>query len=506
MSLKDFKESSANKVEMNLVITKEAFENAVNKVFRKTQKNISIPGFRKGKATRGLIEKFYGKEVFYEDAINELLPEEIKTAVKETPYKIAGTPEVDDVDFEAEDGIDVKVSFVRYPDVKVEKYKELEVEKVIVKADKSELDEELERTRARYARTVKVTDRAAAKDDTVDIDYEGFCDGKAFDGGKAEGHKLKLGSNTFIPGFEDQIIGKNIGESFDVNVTFPKEYHASELAGKEAVFKCKLNGIEFEELPELDDEFAKDASEFDTLDEYKKDIKAKIQQRHDAEAEVRFAEELTKKLTDNVKADIPDVLIEKEKDNLLREYDYQLRSQGLSLDVLMKYTGMKLEDIRARYADMALINVKKQLALDEIVKLEKIEASDKEVEDKYGEMAKEFGMKVEDVKSRITAEDLAYDVQSIKAFELVKNSAKVDEKKVTLKEFEEMNSQTKTEKAEKEKKEPAKAKKETAKEPKEQKEPKEPAKEKKTASKAKKEEVKEEKTAKPAKKTTKKAE
>ena len=388
----------------------------------------------------------------------------------------------------------------------VQKYKELEVEKVIVKADKSELDEELERTRARYARTVKVTDRAAAKDDTVDIDYEGFCDGKAFDGGKAEGHKLKLGSNTFIPGFEDQIIGKNIGESFDVNVTFPKEYHASELAGKEAVFKCKLNGIEFEELPELDDEFAKDASEFDTLDEYKKDIKAKIQQRHDAEAEVRFAEELTKALTDNVKADIPDVLIEKEKDNLLREYDYQLRSQGLSLDVLMKYTGMKLEDIRARYADMALINVKKQLALDEIVKLEKIEATDKEVEDKYGEMAKEFGMKVEDVKSRITAEDLAYDVQSIKAFELVKNSAKVDEKKVTLKEFEEMNSQTKTEKAEKGKKEPAKAKKETAKEPKEQKEPKEPAKEKKTASKAKKEEVKEDKTAKPAKKTTKKAE
>ncbi len=503
MSLKDFKETAANKVEMNLVISKEEFENAVNKVFRKTQKNISIPGFRKGKATRGLIEKFYGKEVFYEDAINELLPEEISSAVKETPYKIAGTPEVEDVDFEAEDGIDVKIAFVRYPDVKVEKYKELEVEKVVVKADKSELDEELERTRARYARTVKVTDRAAAKDDTVDIDYEGFCDGKAFDGGKAEGHKLKLGSNTFIPGFEDQIIGKNIGDAFDVNVTFPKEYHAPELAGKEAVFKCKLNGIEFEELPELDDEFAKDASEFDTLDEYKKDIKAKIQQRHDAEAEVRFAEELTKKLTDNVKADIPDVLIEKEKDNLLREYDYQLRSQGLSLDVLMKYTGMKLEDIRARYADMALINVKKQLALDEIVKLEKIEASDKEVEDKYEEMSKEFGMKVEDIKSRITAEDLAYDVQSIKAFELVKSSAKITEKKVTREEFEKMNAPE--EPKEEKKTEKKTAKKETVKKEKEDK--KDEKEVKKTVKKeVKKEEKEEKKEAKPAKKTTKKAE
>ncbi len=503
MSLKDFKEVAANKVEMNLCVSKEAFENAVNKVFKKTQKNISIPGFRKGKATRGLIEKFYGKEVFYEDALNELLPSEIDEAVKATPYKMAGAPEVSDVDFEADDGIDVKVAFIRFPDVKVEKYKELEVEKVVVKADKKELDDELERTRARYARTVKVTDRAAAKDDTVDIDYEGFCDGKAFEGGKAEGHKLKLGSNTFIPGFEDQIIGKNTGDEFDVNVTFPKEYHASELAGKEAVFKCKLNGIEFEELPALDDEFAKDASEFDTLDEYKKDIKAKIQNRHDAEAEVRLAEALTKALTDNVKADIPDVMIEKEKDNLLREYDYQLRSQGLSLDMIIKYTGMKLKDIRARYADMAVVNVKKQLALDEIVKLEKIEASDKEVEDKYEEMSKEFGMKVEDIKARITSEDLAYDVKSIKAFELVKSSAKITEKKVTREEFEKMNAPE--EPKEEKKTEKKTAKKETVKKEKEDK--KDEKEVKKTVKKeVKKEEKEEKKEAKPAKKTTKKAE
>ncbi len=439
MSLKNFKETETNKVEMDIVISRDVFENAINKVFSKAKKNIAIPGFRKGKATRGLVEKFYGKQVFFEDAINDLLPGEIDAAVKETPYRIAGMPEVTDVDFEAEDGITAKVTFVRYPDVKVKAYKGLEVEKAIVKTEDSEVDAELERTRARYARTIEVNDRPAQKDDTVTIDYEGFCDGVAFDGGKAEGHKLKLGSNTFIPGFEDQIIGKNIGDEFDVNVKFPEDYHAKELAGKDATFKCKLNAIEYEELPALDDDFAKDASEFETFAEYKADVKAKIENRHNAEAEVRLAEQLTKALTDNVEAEIPEALIDREKENLVREYDYQLRSQGLSLDMILKYTGMKLDDVRARYADMALINVKKQLALEEIVKAENIEASDEEVEKKYNEMAEQFGMKVEEVKSRISAEDLAYDVKSIKAFELVKDNAKITEKSVTAEELEKMN-------------------------------------------------------------------
>ena len=448
MSLKNFKETETNKVEMDIVISRDVFENAINKVFAKSKKNIAIPGFRKGKATRGLVEKFYGKQVFFEDAINDLLPSEIDAAVKETPYRIAGMPEVTDVDFEAEEGVTAKVTFVRYPDVKVKAYKGLEVEKAIVKTEDSEVDAELERTRARYARTIEVTDRPAQKDDTVTIDYEGFCDGVAFDGGKAEGHKLKLGSNTFIPGFEDQIIGKNIGDEFDVNVKFPEDYHAKELAGKDATFKCKLNAVEYEELPALDDDFAKDASEFETFAEYKADVKAKIENRHNAEAEVRLAEQLTKALTDNVEAEIPEALVDREKENLVREYDYQLRSQGLSLDMILKYTGMKLDDVRARYADMALINVKKQLALEEIVKAEKIEASDEEVEKKYNEMAEQFGMKVEDVKSRISAEDLAYDVKSIKAFELVKENAKITEKSVTAEELEKMNAVENAENAE----------------------------------------------------------
>lgn len=458
MSLKNFKETETNKVEMDIVISRDVFENAINKVFAKSKKNIAIPGFRKGKATRGLVEKFYGKQVFFEDAINDLLPSEIDAAVKETPYRIAGMPEVTDVDFEAEEGVTAKVTFVRYPDVKVKAYKGLEVEKAIVKTEDSEVDAELERTRARYARTIEVTDRPAQKDDTVTIDYEGFCDGVAFDGGKAEGHKLKLGSNTFIPGFEDQIIGKNIGDEFDVNVKFPEDYHAKELAGKDATFKCKLNAVEYEELPALDDDFAKDASEFETFAEYKADVKAKIENRHNAEAEVRLAEQLTKALTDNVEAEIPEALVDREKENLVREYDYQLRSQGLSLDMILKYTGMKLDDVRARYADMALINVKKQLALEEIVKAEKIEASDEEVEKKYNEMAEQFGMKVEDVKSRISAEDLAYDVKSIKAFELVKENAKITEKSVTAEELEKMNAAENAEEKSEEKAEKPKRK------------------------------------------------
>ena len=504
MSLKNYKEIDTNKVEMNIVIAKDVFETAINNVFKKNAKHISIPGFRKGKATRGLVEKFYGKTVFYEDAINDLLPAEIDAAAKETPFKIAGMPEVTDVDFEAEEGVVCVVTYVRYPDVKLSAYKGLEVEKVTVKTEDAEVDAELERVRQRYSRTISVSDRAAAMNDTVDINYEGFVDGVAFDGGKAENHKLKLGSGAFIPGFEDQIVGKEIGSEFDVIVTFPEDYGAEELAGKEATFKCKLNGIEFEELPTLDDEFAKDASEFDTLDEYKASLKANIEKRHDAEAEVRLAEELTKALVANVEADVPEVLVDKEQDMLVREYDYNLRAQGLSLEMLTKYTGMKVSDIKERYKDQAVVNVKKQLAIDEIVKAEKVEATEEEIENKYSEMATQFGMKVEDVKARISAEDLAVDVQAIKAFEIVKEAAKVTEKVVTAEELNKMNEEAL---AASEEKKPAKkstAKKSTAKKAEGEDAEKKTAAKKTTTKKAAEGEAAEKKPT--AKKTTKKAE
>ena len=435
MSLKNFKETEKNKVEFEVVIDRAAFEAAVAGVFKKNVKKIQVPGFRKGKATRGIIEKFYGKGVFYEDALNELLPEVIDEAVKETGFIPVETPACTDVDFEAEEGIIVKASFTRRPDVKLGEYKGYEVTKYIVDATDADVEAELENVQKRYARTVSVDDRAVVDGDIADIDYEGFVDGVAFDGGKAEGHKLKIGSKQFIPGFEEQIIGHSKGEEFDITVKFPEDYHSEELKGKDATFRIKLNAIEFEELPLLDDEFAKDASDFDTIAEYKADIKAKIEKRNADEADMRVGEELAEKLCSAIEADIPEVMYERETDLLVREHDMNLRQQGLSLEILMQYTNMKMEDIRARYATMAVANVRKQLALAEIVKAEKIEADDASVEARFEELATQFGMKVEDVKARVDVEDIKSEVETLKAFEIVKNSAKVTEKKVTREEL-----------------------------------------------------------------------
>lgn len=436
MNLKNVQEIEKNKIELTVVIDRAAFEAAVADVFKKNVKKISVPGFRKGKATRGIIEKFYGKGVFYEDALNELLPDAVNAAVAESGYTPVETPGVTDVDFEAEEGIVVKAVFTRRPDVKLGEYKGFEVTKYTVKTAAADVNAELENIQKRYARTVSVDDRAVKKGDIADIDYEGFVDGVAFEGGKSEGHKLNIGSGQFIPGFEEQIIGHKKGEEFDITVKFPEDYHAEELAGKETVFKIKLNAIEIEELPALDDEFAKDASDFDTLAEYKADIKAKIEKRNDEEADMRVGEELAEKLCAAIEADIPEVMYERETDLLVREHDMNLRQQGLSLEMLMQYTGMKIEDIRARYALMAVANVKKQLALSEIVKAENIVADDAAIEARFEELAVQFGMKVEDVKARIDVEDIKSEVETLKAFEVVKNSAKVTKKSVTRAELE----------------------------------------------------------------------
>ena len=436
MNLKNVQEIEKNKIELTVVIDRAAFEAAVAGVFKKNVKKISVPGFRKGKATRGIIEKFYGKGVFYEDALNELLPDAINSAVEKSGYTPVETPAVTDADFEAEEGIVVKAVFTRRPDVKLGEYKGYEVTKYTVKTTDADVEAELENVQKRYARTINVEDRAVQDGDTADINYEGFVDGVAFEGGKSEGYKLKIGSGQFIPGFEEQIIGHKAGEEFDITVKFPEDYHAEELKGKETVFKIKLNAIEMEELPLLDDEFAKDASDFDTIAEYKADIKAKIEKRNADEADMRVGEDLAEKLCGAIEADIPDVMYERETDLLVREHDMNLRQQGLSLEMLMQYTGMKMEDIRARYSLMAVANVKKQLALAEIVKVEKIEADDAAVEARFEELAVQFGMKVEDVKARIDIEDIKSEVETLKAFEVVKNSAKVTEKSVTREELE----------------------------------------------------------------------
>ena len=452
MNLKNFQETETNKVQLTVVIDRADFEAAVAGVFKKNAKKITVPGFRKGKATRGIIEKFYGKGVFYEDALNELLPDTMEAAIKETGFTPVETPSLTDVDFEAEEGVVLTAEFIRRPDVKLGEYKGYGVTKYNVAVTDADVDAELANVQKRYARTVSVEDRACEDGDIADINYEGFCDGVAFEGGKAEGHKLTIGSKQFIPGFEEQIIGHKAGEEFDITVTFPEDYHAEELKGKETVFKIKLNAIEKEELPVLDDEFAKDASDFDTIAEYKSDIKAKIEKRNADEADMRVGEQLAEQLCSAIEAQIPDAMYERETDLLVREYDMNLRQQGLSLEMLMQYTGMKMEDVRARYAMMAVSNVKKQLALAEIVKAENIVADDEAVEARFNELAKEFNMKVEDVKARIDIEDIKSEVATLKAFEVVKNTAKVTEQTVTREELDAILNGKPEEKEEKPKK------------------------------------------------------
>lgn len=435
MSLKNAKEIEKNKVELEIKIDRDVFEKAVEKAYKKQVKNIQLPGFRKGKAPRAIIEKYYGKGIFFEDAINDVLPSEIEAGAKESGYTVIDTPEITDVDFENEEGVIAKVTFIRKPDVKLGDYKGIKLTKKTVKVEDSEVDADLEIARKRLARSIAVEDRAAETGDIANIDYEGFVDGVAFAGGKDEGHKLTLGSGQFIPGFEEQIVGKKPGEEFDVNVTFPEEYHAEDLKGKAAVFKVKLNSLEKEELPALDDEFAKDASEFDTLDEYKADIKAKIEKKHDADAERRLGEELAEALCALVEADIPEVMYDKEKENLVREYDANLRQQGMNLDMFMKYTGMTKESLKEHYSKAAEVNVKRSLALEEIIKLEGIEATDEDIEAKYNEIASAYGMKADDVKKALTPDYLKDEITYEKAFAKVREYADITEETVTKEEL-----------------------------------------------------------------------
>ncbi len=435
--LKNTQETAKNTVEVTFVIDKATFDNAVNEAYKKEVVKIQIPGFRKGKAPKSIIEKFYGKTVFYETALNAVAPAMADEAIEACGFKPVATPEISDVNFDAEDGVEVKVTFTRRPDVKLGKYKGLEAVKTTVAVEDKDVDAELENVQKRYARTIEVEDRAAQNGDITTIDYEGFVDGVPFAGGKAEGHKLTLGSGAFIPGFEDQIVGKSVSDdAFEVNVKFPEEYHAEELKGKDAQFKVVLHKIEKEELPALDDEFAKDASEFETLAEYKADIKAKMEKRNADEADRRLSADLSEALAGIVEADIPSVMFDKEVELLVREYDLNMRQQGLSLDMLLKYTGMTLESIKEQYKPIAQVNVKKSLALEEIIKAENVTADEADIEKRYEEIANAYNMKVEEVKKSLPSENLAEEVQSIKAFDIVKAAAKVTERTVTAQELE----------------------------------------------------------------------
>ena len=422
MSLTKSEVIEKNRYELQFSVDKATFDAAVSAVYRKQVKNITVPGFRKGKAPRSVIEKMYGTGVFYEDAINDLIPAAYTEAAKESALEIVGQPEFDVVSID-ENGLVLSAKVYVKPEVEIKDYCGIEVEKEVEAVTDEDVDREIETVRERNSREIDVTDRAAEMGDTTVIDFEGFCDGVAFEGGKGTDYALKLGSGSFIPGFEEQIVGKNIDEEFDVNVTFPEEYHAAELAGKPAVFKVKIHAITHVELPELDDDFAKDVSEFDTFDEYKADIKAKIEKRHETAAENAVEDKLVEVLIEKLEADIPEAMYEIETENFVRDYDTRLRSQGLDLKTYFKYTGMNLDSLREQMRPQAERQVKARLALEKIAALENIEATEEEINGEYEKIASSYGIEVQQVKDSIDASAIADDMKVKKALDLVKEKA-----------------------------------------------------------------------------------
>lgn len=429
MNLIKAEKQDHSKYVLEFKIDAEAFAASVEKVARRDLKKFNIPGFRKGKAPRSVVEKMYGKGVFYEDALNDALPAAYEEAVKEAAITPVSRPEFDVVSMDEKEGVTMKAELYVKPEVVVADYLGMEAVQNKTEATDEEVNAEIDRVRQQNSRETEVTDRPAQNDDVVNIDYEGFCDGKAFEGGKAEKASFKLGSGQFIPGFEDQIVGHSIGDEFDVNVTFPEEYHAAELAGKAVVFKVKLNGINVIELPEVDDEFAKDVSEFDTIDEYKADLKAKIQSRHDANTENEVKDQLIDKLVDKLDADIPDSMFETEVENVIRDYDTRLRMQGMSLDMYFKYTGMDLDTMRQQARPQAEKQVKVRLALEKIAELEKIEVSDEDLNAEIKRIADSNHITEDQVKEIVGAEAVRDDMKVERALNLVREKAVLTEKK-----------------------------------------------------------------------------
>ena len=428
MSLKSKETIAANQQKITFDVDRPTFNKAVDKVYRQQVKNITIPGFRKGHAPRPIIEKMYGKEVFYEDAINEIIPDAWESIYDEIKgeKEIVSRPEFD-IETIDENGVTLIATYFTKPDVEINDYLGIPVERPVSPVTEDEINDELDRVRNRNSRMIEITDRPAEDGDLVTIDFEGFVDGVAFDGGKAEGHQLKLGSGQFIPGFEDQVIGHAIDDEFDVNVTFPEDYQAENLAGKEAVFKCKLHAIKFNELPELDDEFARDVSEFDTLDEYKEDIKKNLEEDHKKRSDAKVDDELIDALIEKLEADIPEVMFENETENQVRDYDNRLRMNGLDLKTYFQYTGLDLDTLRAQMRPSAIKQVKTRLALEKIAVKEALSVTDEEIEEEYNRLAEQFGMEADKVKEAVDTESIAADLKVKKAIDLVREKAAVTE-------------------------------------------------------------------------------
>ena len=423
MKLTNVEKKEKNQVALSIVVAADVFEAACEKAYRKNVRHINIQGFRQGKAPRKIIEKLYGPEIFYDDAMNECIPDAYEAAVAEAALKVVSQPSITEVDVKDGEFLFTAVVFVK-PEVSVKDYKGIEAEKEEVAVSAEEVEAELTRMQNRNSRQVSV-ERAAKKGDVVNMDFEGFVDGVAFEGGKGEKFDLELGSGMFIPGFEEQLEGKNVGEECDVNVTFPEEYAEKTLAGKPAVFKCKINEIKENQKPELDDEFAKDVSEFDTIAELKADIEKKQLETKTASADSAFQERVMDKIIENLEADIPEAMVETQLDRIADDFSYRLAMQGMEFESYLKMTGMDMNQFRSVFAPQALRQVKIRLALEKIAELEGMDVTEEDLTAEFDKLAENNKMDIAKVKELLAADDLKADMLCQKANDFVLANAKV---------------------------------------------------------------------------------
>ena len=423
MSLKATNNVETNKYELEIEISAEDFEAAIEKAYLKARKNIAMPGFRKGKAPRKLIEKEYGEQVFFEDAVNLLYAPFVNGAVEESGLELVTRPEVEVTEISKENGVKLKATCITKPEVEVKDYKGIEVEKVVNPVTDEDINKQLDALREKNVTVETVDDRAAENGDDVVIDFEGFKDDVAFEGGKAEDFTLSLGSGQFIPGFEDQIVGNNTGEDFDINVTFPDEYQVKELAGAPAVFKIKLKSISKKVMPELDDDMVKDSTEFDTVDEYKADVKKKLEEANEKHADSEVEAKIFDKVIENMTAEIPQVMFDNRVNEMISELEQRLAPQGISLDLYMQYTGQTIDTVKKAYAEQAEKQVKLRLALEKIAKLENIEVTEDELKAEFDKLAEAYKLDVDQIKQFIHDDDLKKDIAVGKAVDLIKDAA-----------------------------------------------------------------------------------
>ena len=433
MNCKVEKTSNANEVKLEITIEAEKFNNAIKKVYFQNAKYFNIPGFRKGKAPQNIVEKYYGKEIFYEDAFNEVVPAEYEKALEDNKIDAVSKPEIDVVTMEKGEDLVFTAIVQTKPEAKLKKYKGIEIEKIEYNVKDSDVENELKDMQDKNSRLVTVEDRPAQNDDTAIIDFEGFVDGVPFDGGKGENYNLVLGSHSFIEGFEDQVVGMKVGEEKEINVTFPKEYFSKNLAGKPATFKVKLNELKKKELPELDDEFAKDVSEFDTLKELKQSIKEKLEKQFKDREKYEKEDAAVRELVKELEVDIPSGMIEMEVDNMMRDMEQRMSYQGLKMDQYLKMMNKTEEQFKKEYEPQALDAIKSRLAIEVVIKSEKIEATDEEIKEKIAEMAKNYGKEPKELEENENIRNyIKSGIENEKAMEFLVENSKV--KKSTKKE------------------------------------------------------------------------